>query len=106
MELQKLKQQFDQLVIITTKEVEKIEAKLGQELPAYKKLSTELDLTGFSVLREYKTLNDSEKQAILKDKIDGLETKLIHSKEFLCAVNRKDDNAIEVLDLFNEIERD
>ena len=92
--LKQLKQDFDNLVLDTNEEVDKIEKALDQKLPAYSKLSTEIDLNG---------LNESQQVILYKLKIDGLKTKLIHANDFLKAINDKNEYKINKLDLFNEI---
>ena len=90
--LNQLKTDFNKLVIDTNEKVKEIEDKLGQELPCYKNMSTEIDLNG---------LNESQSINLYELKIDGLKAKLNHSDDFLKAVIAKKD--LKEFDFFGEI---
>jgi hypothetical protein len=103
MNLNQLKDYYHECLIATDKKVREIEAALGKELPAYRKMGTEIDLNGLSVVRGYEPFNDEDKQIIYKLKIKGLEYKLGHSCEFLMAIKYNNVEDMAICDLYREI---
>lgn len=92
--IEKLKNRHAELIILTGEKVNQIEKVLDQKLPAYRKLSTEIDFNG---------LKESEYTNLYKLKINGLNAKLRHSEEFLMAIKNENQYLISKFDLFNEI---
>ena len=90
--LNELKKQHAELLVLNTKICRKIEKKLGQELPAYFNMNTEIDLN---------KLNPLHQANLYKLKIASLKAKLCHSDDMLTAFDNGED--LKEFDLFREI---